>query len=312
MTNKKGLIIGKFDVVHKGHEDMLRKVSEHEGIDKVITAITTNKKNIFSWEERKIMLEHVTKKLSKPFLFYNVPDINNPPVYAEHVRRIIQVPSLDQIILFTGNPQTAHCFKGKCEIQFIKTRYPFSSTRILEMIGTNDDNWASQVPEITKSIISTNNGVKRIKDYFTKCEDFKRKPYLTTDIIMEYQKGIVLIERKNPPYGWALPGGFQELGITTKQNAIKEAKEETGLNFEIEGILGLYDDPERDVRAHAITIVYYGKGSGKLKADDDAKNAGVFKYDQTPWGQLAFDHAKIIKDYYDMKNEINNEMKKKA
>jgi len=303
MQSKKGLVIGKFEVLHKGHEEMLRKVSENRNIGCIITAIATNKKNIFSWEERKSMLEEITKNLEKPFIFYNVPDINNPPVYAEHVRRIIQVPSLDEVILFTGNPHTANCFKDKCKIKLVKTKYPYSSTRILEMVGVDDENWEKQVPESTKKFINANKGIERIKEYFTIYPLIQKMPYLTTDAIMEYQDGIVLIERKNPPYGWALPGGFQEMGLTTNENSIKEAKEETSLDFEVKGMLGIYDDPLRDIRAHAITIVYYGNGRGALQAADDAKDAKVFKYNEIPWEKIAFDHAKILKDYYAWKNK---------
>jgi len=303
MSNKKGLVIGKFEVVHHGHEEMLREVSEHKGIDKVLAAITTNRRNIFSWEERKGMLEEITGKLSKPFVFYNVPDINNPPVYAEHVRKVIEMPSLDEVILFTGNPGTANCFKGKCEIEMIKINHPYSATRIIEMIGADDNNWEKQVPESTRKFIYEHEGVERIKRWFKMSPEKQRNPYPTTDIIIEYQGGIVLIERKNYPYGWAIPGGFHEVGLTAEDNAEKEAKEETGLDIDIKYLLGVYSDPKRDPRAHTISTVYVAWGSGKLNAGDDAKNARIFKEHQIPWGQIAFDHDRILSDYFGRSKE---------
>jgi 8-oxo-dGTP diphosphatase len=306
---KKGLIIGKFEIVHYGHKEMLEQIAARKDIGEIITAVTTNRRNIFSWEERKGMLESVVSELGKDFSFYNVPDINNPPMYAEHVKRSVNLPNLDNIVLFTGNPYTAGCFEGKCDVELVKINHPYSATRVLEMIGSDDEAWKDQVPKSTREFIEKNNGVEKIKKSFKACPTRQLSPYLTTDAIIEYddgkKQGIVLIERKNPPYGWALPGGFHEIGLTSKENAMKEAKEETGLDTTILHMLGVYDDPRRDVRAHTVTIVYAAKGHGKLNAGDDAKNAKVFNEDDMPWDKIAFDHAKIIKDYYEsMKKNV--------
>jgi myo-inositol-1(or 4)-monophosphatase len=124
-----------------------------------------------------------------------------------------------------------------------------------------------------------------------------KNPLPTVDIIIEVEDKIVLIYRKNPPFGWAIPGGFVDYGETLESAAIREAKEETNLNIELLYLLGCYSDPKRDPRFHTITTVFVAKGKGELKAKDDAKLAKLFKIEEIPWDDLAFDHAKILKDY---------------
>lgn len=130
-----------------------------------------------------------------------------------------------------------------------------------------------------------------------------RNPIPTTDIIIEYEKGVVLIDRKNPPFGLAIPGGFAENGITLEDNAVKEAKEETNLDVVIQNKNHptVYSNPDRDPRGHMISNVYVAKGYGKLIAGDDAKAAYVYNKDQLRQliknNALVFDHAKILTDY---------------
>lgn len=123
-----------------------------------------------------------------------------------------------------------------------------------------------------------------------------RNPSPTTDIIIEIEEGIVLINRKNPPYGWALPGGFIDYGEKAEHAAIREAREETGLEIEITGLLGVYSDPERDPRGHTLSVVFVAKGFGNPTPADDAIDLIVVSPEDLP-GQIAFDHAKIIEDY---------------
>lgn len=131
-----------------------------------------------------------------------------------------------------------------------------------------------------------------------------RNPIPTTDIFIEYdngkKSGIVLIKRKNPPKGYALPGGFAEYGLTLEENAIKEAKEETNLEVELEnpGRPLVFSSPDRDPRGHMISNLYFAKGKGELKAGDDAKAADVYSIEDIA-GMLgmnlfAFDHEEII------------------
>lgn len=122
-------------------------------------------------------------------------------------------------------------------------------------------------------------------------------PFVTVDGIIEYKDGIVLIERSNPPFGWAIPGGFLDYGETVEETAVREVKEETGLDFYDFKLLKVCSNPKRDPRFQTVTIVFYGKGKGILKADSDAKNIGVFNQGSLPQ-KMAFDHRQIVEEYF--------------
>jgi ADP-ribose pyrophosphatase YjhB (NUDIX family) len=117
------------------------------------------------------------------------------------------------------------------------------------------------------------------------------------DIIIEYQdRGLVLIHRGKPPWGWALPGGFVEYGETLEEAARREAREETGLEVELLGQFHAYSDPHRDPRGHVITMVFVARGRGVPGAANDASSLAIFAPDQLP-EPLAFDHGQILADY---------------
>jgi len=120
--------------------------------------------------------------------------------------------------------------------------------------------------------------------------------FLTVDGIVEFEGGIVMIERTNPPLGFALPGGFVDYGETVESAVKREIKEETSLDFLNFKLLGVYSEPKRDARFHTVSIVFYGKGKGRLQAASDAKSAKVYKLNLLP-EKIAFDHRKIIEDY---------------
>lgn len=124
-----------------------------------------------------------------------------------------------------------------------------------------------------------------------------RNPIPTVDILIEIEGGIVLIERRNPPHGWALPGGFLDWGETVEACAVREAREETGLVVRLESLFYVYSDPQRDPRQHTVTTVFVASAAGRPVAADDAKSAGVFTEDTLP-AELAFDHARILADYF--------------
>ena len=109
--------------------------------------------------------------------------------------------------------------------------------------------------------------------------------------------GIVLIKRKNPPFGWALPGGFVDYGESLESAAKREAEEETSLKVELLYQLGAYSDPSRDPRHHTISVVFVGRATGMPKAADDAIDLGIFDRHALP-NLMAFDHKEILRDYF--------------
>jgi 8-oxo-dGTP diphosphatase len=123
-------------------------------------------------------------------------------------------------------------------------------------------------------------------------------PALTVDAVIPTDGGkLVLIKRKNPPPGWALPGGFVDVGETVEAACKREAKEETSLDVEIERLIGVYSDPKRDARGHTVSVVYLCKiVGGSMKAEDDAAGIATFSKDEVAKLQIAFDHRQIIAD----------------
>ncbi len=129
-------------------------------------------------------------------------------------------------------------------------------------------------------------------------------PLLTVDVVIELKGGIVMIERKNPPKGWALPGGFVDVGETVEHAAIREAKEETGLTVRGLKLLGVYSDPGRDRRGHTVSVVFVGRATGTPRGLDDAKRAVVCDPRRPP-RPVAFDHARILRDYIGFRRKRN-------
>ena len=125
-------------------------------------------------------------------------------------------------------------------------------------------------------------------------------PQLAADAIIELidrpGRPIVLIERRNPPFGFAIPGGFVDVGETLEHAAVREALEETSLDITLTALLGCYSNPSRDPRGHSVTAVYVAEARGEPRAADDALNLAVFPIDALP-GELAFDHDMVLADY---------------
>jgi ADP-ribose pyrophosphatase YjhB (NUDIX family) len=125
-----------------------------------------------------------------------------------------------------------------------------------------------------------------------------RNPLLTVDIIIELKgKGVVLIRRRNPPLGWAIPGGFVDYGESLESAAVREAEEETSLAVTLRYQLGAYSDPARDPRHHTVSVVYVAEAEGSPRAGDDAGEVGIFQHHSLP-DTLAFDHREILEDYF--------------
>jgi 8-oxo-dGTP diphosphatase len=124
-------------------------------------------------------------------------------------------------------------------------------------------------------------------------------PLLTVDIIIEMTdrpgRPIVLIERRHPPHGWALPGGFVDVGESLENAAVREAREETSLDVTLNVLLGNYSDPGRDSRGHTVSAVYIAEAQGEPVAADDAKSLELVNPRELP--PLVFDHARILADY---------------
>lgn len=123
-----------------------------------------------------------------------------------------------------------------------------------------------------------------------------KNPIPTVDIIIEVDDRIVLIERGQEPFGWALPGGYVDYGESLEAAAVREAREETGLDVTLIRQLGAYSDPRRDPRQHNISIVFIAKAEGEPKAGDDARRAELYSRKRLP--NLLFDHEKIVLDYF--------------
>jgi 8-oxo-dGTP diphosphatase len=124
-----------------------------------------------------------------------------------------------------------------------------------------------------------------------------KKPFLTVDTVIRMDGSVVLVKRGREPHKgkWALPGGLVSYGEKVDNAAAREAEEETGLKVKIQKLVGVYSDPKRDPRGHTVSICFVAEVvGGKLKAGSDAAEARVFK--KIPWGELAFDHASMLRD----------------
>jgi 8-oxo-dGTP diphosphatase len=125
-------------------------------------------------------------------------------------------------------------------------------------------------------------------------------PLLAVDIIIELSDRpghpVVLIQRRNPPLGWAIPGGFVDVGESAEHAAVREAEEETALKVSLKAVLGCYSDPARDPRGHTASVTYIAEATGEPRAQDDAADVAVFRPEDLP-RDLAFDHDIVLEDY---------------
>lgn len=133
-----------------------------------------------------------------------------------------------------------------------------------------------------------------------------RNPLLTVDIIIEIKRKIVLIERANPPHGWALPGGFVDCGESLERAAMREAEEETRLSVTLTEQFHTYSRPDRDPRHHTVSTVFIATADGKPRGADDAKKAKLFTEKDLP-SPIVFDHATILEDYFRYKSGASKE-----
>lgn len=153
----------------------------------------------------------------------------------------------------------------------------------------------------TQSLTITITGINPYIKVWSMTTDNHKKPGITVDIIIEIGNRIVLIKRKYPPYGWAIPGGFVDYGETLETAAVREAKEETSLEVTLKEQFHSYSDPSRDPRRHTISTVFIARGSGVPVAADDAARAELFDKKNLP-ETIVFDHRQILEDYFNYKN----------
>ncbi|AHF96508.1 MAG: argininosuccinate lyase [Desulfurella sp.] len=168
--------------------------------------------------------------------------------------------------------------------------------------GTSRANVLEQIEEALKSFDEKSSHA----DLCPRCSypvKIYKNPSLTVDCIIEKQNKVLLVSRKNYPFGFSLPGGFVDYGESVEQAVIREVKEETSLDIVEPKLFGVYSDPERDPRSHTVSVVFYAKASGTPKASDDAEDLGFFDLDNLP-EHIVFDHLKILKDYYEFRKKI--------
>ncbi len=144
-----------------------------------------------------------------------------------------------------------------------------------------------------------NKGILGYLEYVT--TKLSAGPYVTVDVIIEVSGGIALIQRSNPPFGWALPGGFVDYGESLEEAVKREAREETNLDLTEIKQFHTYSDPKRDPRFHTIGTIFIAKGKGTPKAGDDAQGLKIVKPEAINKLQLAFDHKQILLDYLKIK-----------
>jgi 8-oxo-dGTP diphosphatase len=121
-------------------------------------------------------------------------------------------------------------------------------------------------------------------------------PVPAVDLLIEMPAGIVLVGRAHEPHGWALPGGFVDVGETVEEAAVREAREETSLEVELIEQFAVYSDPRRDPRQHTISTVFVARAGGPPRAGDDAANIRVVDPGALP-SPICFDHGRILSDF---------------
>jgi len=141
-----------------------------------------------------------------------------------------------------------------------------------------------------------NKGLLSYLEYFS--EKMQQNSFVTVDAIIDIDGKVVLIKRSNPPFGWAIPGGFLDYNESVEDCAAREAKEETGLDISDLEQMHTYSKPGRDPRFHTVTVVFTAKAKGVPKADSDAIDAKLFSFEEVKKLNLAFDHQQVLEDYF--------------
>ena len=296
---KTGLWIGRFQPYTLGHENGLEQIVS-SGIEKLIIGIGSaqeewSAKNPLSYYEREEMFSRHFSSKNIDFEIYPIPDFGDTKKWANFI--LSNLPYFDT--LYSGNPYVEICFKESKKIFHrikVDEEMGIKASNVRELIANKNLEWKNQVPEIVANYLEEIKLEQRLENLIKKNEP--RNPDLAVDGIVHYNGGIVLIERKNPPFGLAFPGGFVDRNKESADEAIiREIKEETNLEVISCKQFRLYSEPKRDPRGHVASMVFNVKAKGELKAKDDAICARVFSNEEILNSKLAFDHGKIFEDY---------------
>lgn len=295
MKNKVGLFIGRFQPFHLGHIDALNQARK-KGITEFIIGVGSSNKehtveNPFTYEERKTMISKVLKSLGINFTIYALPDFDSDEDWKNYI--IKNVPNFDTVI--SGNPRTSGIFKKtKYGVLPLKIIRDIKSTAIRHLLHIGDmTGLKALIPWQVLLYLQHINASKRLNKYY---RNEHIGPALAVDgILVTKEKKIVIIQRKNPPLGYALPGGFVEYWETTEQALIREMKEEVGVHIRIRKLAGVMSDPKRDPRSHIISIVYIADIiSGRIKAGDDAKSVKTMTLEKAQELTMVAGHEKFL------------------
>ncbi len=294
---KTAMWIGRFEPYTFGHDDGLRQIIER-GFEKIIIGVGSaeeewTQKNPLSYYERKEMLNRYFSQKNLNYEIFPIPDFGNNIKWRNY---ILENASKFQTVI-SGNPHVEVCFKNTDKyFMQLETQNSIKASNVRELIAYKNQLWRNQVPVIVANYLEEIKLEQRLENLIKKEEP--RNPDLAVDGIVHYNGGIVLIERKNPPFGLAFPGGFVDRNIESCDEAIiREIKEEINLDVISLKQFRLYSEPKRDPRGHVASMVYDVKARGELKAKDDASKATVFSNEEIVNSKLAFDHGKIFQDY---------------
>ncbi len=302
-----GLFIGRFQPLHKGHVEMIKALSRN--LDKIIVGIGSSNKsntqeNPFTADEREMMLELSLQNSGLNYKIVRIPDVNDYSIWFDVVEEVC--PKFD--VVFSNNEIVKKLAEKKgYQTQGLPASQYISASTVRDMLIQGED-CSKYLTKETMHVLHEIKGVERLKKIYKIAEH--NNPPTAVDIIIEYHnpdfKGIVLIERGQDPFkgSWALPGGFQEYGDTLERTAMKETDEETGLSITLLTQLKVYSEKDRDPRGHVNSIGFVARGTGDLKAGDDAAKVRVFPLGKLP--KLAFDHKKRINEYLAWRGKNEN------
>jgi ADP-ribose pyrophosphatase YjhB (NUDIX family)/nicotinic acid mononucleotide adenylyltransferase len=302
LTN--ALVIGRFQPPCKHHVKVLEEAASQPGIERLLVGIGVapklDKRNFLTGDEVEELLKPILDGVGKPYVLRQVPDINNPPEYCAHVERLF--PGMDETntVLFTDNAYTSDCFTQHGHHYAVREPTPkgVRGTDVRHAMSHRKD-WEPHVPGHVARYLRKHAGIWRLQQLTFKC------PPVTVDMIIEHQDGVVLIERGNDPYKglWAIPGGYVDDMEALEKAAVREAKEETSLDYVGLRFMGYRNSTPAACR-RSLTNIFVGRGEGVMKADDDARNAKVFPLDKLPpRDKIAFDHYDILQDYKQWRKE---------